>query len=309
MVIHNRLCYIPIMLGGLWFGIYGGIGTAFAISIAITPFIVLYHTSMYNGFLSDELIEIVFYLFIGWIIGMLSTAQRKEREKNDLLKEQLKNSEKLSTIGEIFAYMMHEIKNPLNAIKGTADIIADSSVESQKKLEFSNILKNEIQRLNRTLDSMLGYTKLNLTLTYCDIGEELNTTLKMLAPQAEKTGVKMQLFGINNFQVIVDCDKIKQVFINLVLNAFDAMKNGGLLNISLQQSANGYIDIAFKDTGQGILPENMKKLFKPFFTTKSHGTGLGLAISKRIVEEHNGKLLVENEYGNGTSFIVRLPCN
>ncbi len=306
--IHRRLCYIPIVLGGLWFGMYGGIGTAAGISIAIIPFVYT-HTGMHKDFVSGELVEMVFYLFIGWLTGMLTDAQRKEREKNDMLKEQLRSSERLSTIGELFAYMMHEIKNPLNSIKGTADIIADRTVDQQKKLEFAGLLKDEINRLNRTLDAMLGYTNMHLEYTTCDLLDEISTIVRLFSSQAEKSRVKINLSSTESIRMEMDCDRMRQVFINLIINAIQAMPDGGVLDIMLNKPDDMRVDIMFKDTGSGIRAEHMNSLFKPFFTTRRGGTGLGLAVSKRMVEEHGGRLSVQSEQGRGSVFTVRLPCS
>ncbi len=306
--VHRRLCYIPIVLGGLWFGMYGGVATAAGIALSILPFIYV-HREMHHGFVPGELVEIIFYIFIGWLSGMLSDAQKEERRKNDALKEQLRASERLSTIGELFAYMMHEIKNPLSSIKGAADIVADQSVDPGRKLEFSNLLKSEISRLNRTLDSMLTYTRMKLVLDECTVTAEISRIMNLLYAQAEKNSVRINLFFKEDIVIRVDCDKMRQVFINLILNAIEAMEHGGKLDILFTHTDNNYVEIVFKDTGPGIPPEHIQSLFRPFFTTRKNGTGLGLAISKRIVEEHKGKLLVQSEPGKGTVFTVRLPWN
>ncbi len=306
--VHRRLCYIPIVLGGLWFGVYGGVATAAGISLAVVPFIYM-HRSMGQEFIPGEIVEIIFYGIIGWLTGMLSDAQKNERKQNDVLKEQLRTSERLSTIGELFAYMMHEIRNPLSSIKGAADIVADQSVNPERKLEFAGLLKSEISRLNRTLDSMLSYTRMKLEPEECNINAEIGKIIGLLNGQAEKNGVKINLFSKDDVVVRVDCDKMRQVFINLILNAIEAMPSGGKLDIVSTGTDNTYREILFKDTGPGIKPEQINSLFKPLFTTKKTGSGLGLAISKRIVEEHKGKLLVRSELGRGAVFTVRIPCN
>ncbi|MCL5276597.1 MAG: ATP-binding protein [Deltaproteobacteria bacterium] len=307
-VLHRRLCYIPIVLGGLWFGVYGGVWTAAGISLSVVPFIYL-HREMAHGFASGELVEIMFYVFIGWLTGTLSDAQREERKKNDALKEQLRTSERLSTIGELFAYMMHEIKNPLSSIKGAADIVADQSVDQGRKIEFADLLKGEIGRLDRTLGSMLAYTSVRLDLRECDIMDELGGIVSLINTRAEKGNVEIHLSSREEMHAVADCDKMRQVFINIILNAVEAMDGGGRLDITARRAGNNHIDILFKDTGPGIPPQHMDNLFKPFFTTKKDGSGLGLAISKRIVEEHGGRLLVQSGPGKGTVFTVRLPCS
>ncbi len=307
-VLHRRLCYIPIVLGGLWFGIAGGVWTAVGISLSVVPFIYL-HRDMAGGFASGELVEIIFYLFIGWLTGMLSDAQREERRKNDTLKEQLRASERLSTIGELFAYIMHEIKNPLSSIKGAADIVADQSVGPERKLEFSALLKGEIGRLDRTLNTMLGYSRVPLDLKACDIVNELGKVVSLTSTQAEKAGVRINLSSTETIRTVADCDRMRQVFLNIILNAVEAMDRGGELDIVVRKVDDSSVDIAFGDTGPGIPPERMESLFRPFSSTKKGGTGLGLAISKRIVEEHGGRLLVRSEPGHGAVFTVRLPCS
>jgi signal transduction histidine kinase len=305
---HRRLCYIPIVLGGLWFGVYGGLATAAGISAAVVPFIYL-HRSMGHDFVSGELVELLFYLVIGALTGVLSDAQKRQRKRNDELQEQLRASERLSTIGELFAYLMHEIKNPLGAIQGAADIVADTSVDPRRKLEFAGLLKSEINRLSRTLNSMLSYTRMKLNPGACTITAEINRLLQLLRPQAEKNNVRINLFFQEAPDIQADCDKLRQVFINLILNAIEAMPAGGKLDIAVRRKDSATVEIVFQDTGPGIRPEHINSLGKPLFTTKPAGTGLGLAISKRIVEEHKGKLLIESKPGEGTVCTVRLPCN
>ena len=303
---HRRLCYIPIVLAGLWFGIGGGIATAAGISLAVFPFIYM-QRSMGHDFVSGELVEVLFYWVIGVLTGTLSDAQRRERKKNDVLKEQVRVSERLSTIGELFAYMMHEIKNPLSSIKGAADIVADESVIPERKIEFAGLLKSEIGRLNRTLDSMLSFTGTGLALEACDIGAEIGRIISLFNAQTEKNRVKISLSFKEPVTIRADCDKMRQVFINLMLNAIQAMGNGGKLEITIRRAARDGVEILFEDTGPGIPPDNINSLFKPFFTTRKDGSGLGLAIAKRIVEEHKGKILVQSTPGKGTIFTVRLP--
>ncbi len=306
--LHRRLCYVPIVLGGLWFGVYGGLFTATGISLAVTPFIVM-HRAMGRDFISGEIVEVVFYLFIGWLTGTMADAQRIERVKNDDLKEQLRLSERLSTIGELFAYMMHEIKNPLSSIKGAVDIVADQTVEPARRAEFSGLLKSEISRLNTTLNSMLAYANMRLDLKACDMTGEINKIIGLISAEAEKNRVTVGLSSAGAVPAVIDCDRMGQVFINLILNAIDAMPGGGRLDITVRTTDTNCTEVLFADTGTGIPESDMNRLFKPFFTTKKNGSGLGLAISKRIVEEHRGRLLVESRPGKGTLFTVRLPCN
>ncbi len=305
---HRRLCYIPIVLGGLWFGIGGGLATAAGISVAVLPFIAM-HRSMGHDFISGELVEVMFYLVIGGLTGILSDAQKRERKRNEELREQLRMSGRMSTIGELFAYMMHEIKNPLSSIQGAADIVADTSVDAQRKLEFAGLLKSEIGRLNRTLNSMLSFTRMKLNPGTCILTDEIGRLVELLRPQAVKNNVRINLLFQEAVSLQADCDKIRQVVINLLLNAIEAMTRGGRLDMTVRKTDNGMVDIVVQDTGPGIAPEHIKKLFQPFFTTKQAGTGLGLAISKRIVEEHKGKLFVESKPGTGAVFTVRLPCS
>lgn len=307
-VIHRRLCYIPIVLAGVWFGVSGGIGIALLISIAVIPFIYL-HRKVPHDFIASEVVEILFYIIIGWITGILSDAQRAMQRKNEILQEQLKTSERLSAVGELFAYIIHEIKNPLNSLKGAYDIVMDPSVNNQQRKEFSAILKNEIIRLNHILDSMLSYTRLKLNIEQCDIKWHLINVINLLSVAANTSNVRVSLTVTDNPIIYADCDKIKQVFVNLILNAIEAMPLGGELFVKVLQTDNDYIDIQFIDTGNGISPDNIPKLFKPLFTTKKTGTGLGLAISKRIIDEHKGKLFVKSTQGKGSTFTVRLPCN
>ena len=139
------------------------------------------------------------------------------------------------------------------------------------------------------------------------MGAEIGRIISLFNVQTEKSHVRISLSLKEPITIRVDCDKMRQVFINLMLNAIQAMGNGGKLEITIRRAGNDGVEILFVDSGPGIPPDLINSVFKPFFTTRKDGSGLGLAIAKRIVEEHKGKILVQSMPGKGTIFTVRLP--
>ena len=274
-------------------------------------------------------VEIFLFLLIGGTTGILSQMERSQRERyeqaivrldeshrklreqTDILfqtEEQLRRADRLSALGELSAGMAHEIRNPLGSIKGAAEILRDDYAPDAPKQEFIQILLKETDRLNYIVQEFLSFAKPKQPeLRQTDVNEVLESVLTLTAQQMKKSGVKMEKrlepsIGKRN----LDADLLKQAFLNLILNAIQAMDKGGVLTIESVLSG-GAIEVSISDTGAGISDENRKKLFSPFFTTRKDGTGLGLAITHRIIENHRGRIDVASEPGKGTRFLVRIP--
>lgn len=325
--IYRRLYYVPIVLGGLWFSLRGGVGTAIAASILYAPHVVFQwgHLPTANP---EQYLEILLYNVIGFITGFLTerentqrlryqrAAERLEesygklRKQADLIleiEEQLRRADRLSALGELSAGMAHEIRNPLGSIRGTAEILRDAFDPSDRRYEFTEILIREVDRLNRVVQDFLQFARpAPVERGSFDPEEALREVLALTAQQATKSGVEMHLAGGSIPPVAGNREQLKQAFLNLILNAVQAMPGGGRLTISLG-TENGQARIRFADTGQGIAPENLEKIFNPFFTTRQEGTGLGLAITHRIVQSHGGRLEVESRLGEGTTLTLYLP--
>ena len=226
----------------------------------------------------------------------------------------MKERDRLAALGEMAAGLAHEIRNPLGAIKGAAQLLVGPDgkpVTGQDVPEFLSIIVEEVNRLNRVVTQFLDYARpYKGEAAEIDLNEVVRKTAQLLENQGK---VVLQLAEVLP-RVRGDAEQLRQVFLNLGLNALEAMNGGGTLTIGTGRrpfrrrgDAGAFVEVRFHDTGPGIPREQMKNLFIPFFTTKEKGTGLGLPISQRIVTQHGGVIEVRSERGKGTTFTVSLP--
>lgn len=225
--------------------------------------------------------------------------------KNLEIYEGIRERDRLATVGEMAAGLAHEIRNPLGAIKGAAQYLMPTQ-ENTTQNEFLKIIVNEVDRLNKIVSQFLNYAKpLSQNLAETDLSGLLRSTLQMISRDFP-ANIHLR-YQSHSYFAVVDPSLIQQVFLNIILNAIQAMPDGGELKISMRHIKNN-VEIIFEDTGIGISEENLKKIFIPFFTTREGGTGLGLAISHKIVRAHQGSLRVESELRKGTKLIMTFPC-
>ena len=226
------------------------------------------------------------------------------------LEEELQRSERLAVIGKMAAGVAHELRNPLSSIKGLT-LLLKSKLNREKEGErTADILVNEVERLNRSIGELLDYAKPgHLHLESCNILSLIEKTLLLVEPDLKSYDVRVDRhWGDDPVTVLADRDKMSQVLLNILLNSLHAMEGverQRVLRVSLEVE-KGYAVVSISDNGCGIHSENLKKIFDPYFTTKSSGTGLGLALSLKTVEEHGGKLLVSSIYGEKTEFQLYL---
>jgi len=242
---------------------------------------------------------------------------KKLEETNIELREtqaQLIQSEKMSAIGQLAAGIAHEIRNPLNIIEGARYYLSHLLSKDQKTdpvNEYLDYIKQEVERTNRFIGSLLKFSKSEATrFELVDINSTLENTLILLKQQISDGDVNaIRIFDGNLPSIFGDTNQLWQVFVNIIMNAIQAMPEGGDLTIKTYRNGQDSIWISFKDTGIGMDKEDLSKIFDPFFTKKDAGTGLGLSISYSIIESHNGKIKVESEKGVGTDFTIELPLD
>jgi two-component system sensor histidine kinase PilS (NtrC family) len=224
------------------------------------------------------------------------------------LEAELKHKETLATIGEISANMAHEIRNPLASLKGSIEMLKEGTLTKDHGEKLMNIALSEMDRLNKIITDFLTYSRPKaLEFFRFDLHTMLDEILELIKSATMKSGaitIKKEFSGEN--LIFADPQKLRQVFMNLGMNAIESMPAGGEVVISTRNLKDSVI-ISVKDSGTGITYENLKDIFFPFFTTKDRGTGLGLSIAYRIVEEHLGKITVRSAPGKGTTFTVVLP--
>jgi PAS domain S-box-containing protein len=229
------------------------------------------------------------------------------------LEERVKRSEKLAILGEMAAVMAHEVRNPLNAIAGFAQLLQNKVSEDDPRRRYVDIITHEAFRIDTLISDILDFAhqKKRSDVEVC-LPDLIEKVLSDKAGAADKKKVELKKNVASDLPVLYgDVVRIERILLNLVNNAIDAMEESGeiCLGVERVESDTGpLVQITVSDTGCGIPPENMETIFKPFFTTKSSGTGLGLAIIQKIVEEHGGTISLKSEIGRGTAFSITLPA-
>jgi len=296
--LFRRLYYLPIILAGFRFGLRGGLISSIAVSLLFLPH-VLMTRAMLPRQASEAVFEIPLYLIVGIVTGILSDRQRRANES-------LARAERLKTLGEMAAGMAHEVKNPLAAIRSSAQILTERV--SGKEAQFAQIIVSEVDRLNRVVNEFLDYARpAPLKREPVLLSTLLDSCLELLAPVIKQAGVTVRWESRQGaHKVEADPNQLRQVFLNLLLNAVQSMAHGGEVTLGLSQ-AGGCTRVSIRDSGPGIPPDKLQQVFEPFYSTKPGGTGLGLPIAQRIVSEHGGKLLLENGPGKGLTATIVLP--
>lgn len=233
----------------------------------------------------------------------------KDLSEHKAFEDRVRRVDRLAAVGELAAGVAHEIRNPLAAISGSVQILVDELPKDHPSRVFGEVVLKEVDRLNVIIEDLLYFAKPSKNYVSCVHPNELVAdTLSLLSPILKKELVILEkYFDPSIGSISVDAELIKQVLVNLLLNAVQALPpEGGKITVTTQ-TANEGVEIIVKDSGTGMDPENIPRIFDPFFTTKDTGTGLGLAVSNKIVEIHRGYIRVESTVGIGSTFTICLP--
>jgi len=226
--------------------------------------------------------------------------------------EQLVQSAKLATIGKVSAGIAHEINNPLNNIYLTAEVLLEDlpNIECEERLEMVNDILIQADRAREVVHHLLAFSRSRQSalLENIDLVALVRQTLTFLKNQIRISQVTVHSqFPEYPITINGNANQLQQVFVNIILNAVQAMGAGGILSISIGPATEQMVEVRISDNGPGIPDEVKAHIFDPFFTTKNEGTGLGLSVSNSIIEEHNGKISLDSEQGQGTTFYITLP--
>jgi two-component system, NtrC family, sensor kinase len=247
-------------------------------------------------------------------LGELATAFNRMTaiiKHNKELEANLAQQGKMASLGVLSSGVAHEINNPLGVILGYAGYLEGKLAPDDPNYKYIHEIKRESKRCKKIVQDLLSYAR-----TPQPVLEEINLNglLDQIVDFAANHTDMHHVTVLKQFDpalpvIMVDGDQLRQVAINLILNAGAAMQQGGKLVVSSGFGPKGCVSLKFSDNGGGIPPEHMEKIFEPFFTTRVKGTGLGLAITKQIIEQHHGKIGIESEMGQGTTVEVRLPVD
>jgi signal transduction histidine kinase len=308
----------------------GGLIVSFALLCVILP-----RALLFSPYLHPLLRSIVFFvpavLLSLLIAALLDQIQHAERARLQLTavhqqlsqsfkrleenQEQLLQAEKLTSLGQMAASIAHELNNSLAGVLIYTQLLAkktaSDTLSKEVALDYLSKMDSEIDRSSRTIHNLLDFARPSAPkLTTVDVNQVIEKALSLVGHQAklERTQVIKELDP--SLPVLwADFDQLRQVFVNLILNAIQATENGGTLMLSTFPTNERGVRVKIEDTGSGISPENLRKLFTPFFTTKEkgQGVGLGLTVAHEIIERHGGRIEVESKEGKGTTFTVSLP--
>lgn len=320
--VYQRLYYIPIILASFWYGWRGGLGAAGLAGLSYLPHISLHWQHQNYDYALNQYAEIALFFVIGAVTGWLGDQKRRASERAERINTELQTAyadlrqtigqllqaERLSSLAEIASGVVHEIRNPLGAIKGAVEILEDELAEDSPRREFAQIAKIEVERIDKLVQEFFHFARAkepNKQPT--DINEVVHSVKLLIEHQAASQKVIIEDELAENLPIaFVDGEQIKQVLLNLSINSLQAMPEGGRLILRTTHS-DGKIIIEIKDTGGGIPEDIRTKIFDPFFTTKDKGLGLGLSVVYKIINQHEGEVSVSNHDG-GTKFRLSVPC-
>lgn len=320
-VVFQHLYYLPVVIAALSFGWQGGLAAAVFAGISHAPYIYLTWRVDPSATV-DQILEIPLFCVAAVVAGILSERERTQREHLERTTTQLaavyhelqesfermKRVERLSAVGQLSAGLAHEIRNPLASIAGAVGIIERNSDSESKRGECLSIIKRETDRLNRLLTSFLDFARPRAPrYQTIDLSSALDSVIALATHAVDRKPIVLRKETPVNLPAF-ECDpeQLKQVLLNLLINAIQASPNGS--NVVLSARCEGSkVFIQVKDEGAGIAPEIREKIFDPFFTTKESGTGLGLSVAHQIIEQHGGILTAEANADKGMTFSVVLP--
>jgi two-component system sensor histidine kinase HydH len=297
----TRFFYFPIFLGGLWFGLRGGVGVALLATLICSPHVVM-ELGRNQTIFSDELLELLLFNLVGPIVGGLTDRERRQRARNEELQT-------LAALGEAASSVAHEVKNIVIPMRGFLRRLRQICPVDTNAASYLEIVEKESARLDRMTQDMLSFARHpSGQKEPVDVRSLVEEVRRGLHEEFRSKGVQLlcRCDG-EEHPVLLNRDRIHLVLVNLLYNALHASTAGKevqLLTCRHQDS----LTIVIEDSGVGIPEEYLERIFQPFFTTRPKGTGLGLAVTQRVIEEHRGKIQVESESGLGTRITLDFPA-
>ena len=319
--IYQRLYYVPILAAAILFGLRGGLSASLFASAAYLPHIWLHWHHLQNIYALNQYAEIVIFNVVGGVTGILGdqiqrARARAEKTSTELQRayselrqtfEQLLRADRINSVGELSAAVVHEVRNPLASIKGAVEILEDEISPTSPRREFAEIIKVEVDRLDALVGEFLRFARPHKpAVAPASLNEIVRSVCTLTTQRAEAQRVSIETEFISDLPFIrIDAEQIKQLLLNLAINALQAMPQGGRLILRTRLDAERAV-IEVEDTGGGVDPGLRARVFDPFFTTKEKGTGLGLSIAYKIALEHGGSLALANGK-EGALFRLSLP--
>jgi two-component system sensor histidine kinase HydH len=242
-------------------------------------------------------------------LGLMAATRCRDREVSRLRKE-VAEAAHLAAVGRLAGSVAHEVRNPLSALRGLVQYLAKGREPGSKEAEYAEVAVSEVDRLERVVSGLLEYTRPRQPRRFpLDLRESLQGTLDLMADDPRAQGVDMVLQVDQDLPPVpADPDQVRQVMLNLLVNALEALDGRGRLLIKAQ-ALKGRVEVSVSDSGPGLPPGDAEQVFDPFFSTRERGTGLGLAIARRMAQAHGGDLKAANAPTGGAVFTLTLPLN
>jgi two-component system sensor histidine kinase HydH len=296
--LFTRLYYIPIILGGLWFGVWGGLRVSLVVTLICLPHAFLAFGAD-QALFYDEVLELFLFNLVGGIVGALRDRERRQKAANERLQA-------LATLGQTVSSVAHEMKNMLIPIRGFLRRIREN--QGPKAVTYLQIVDQESAKLEKMVKDMLAFGRFAaLQRREVEVGSLIEIVRDTLQEEFRDNGVNLVCTcQEGSRKVSLDPEKTHQALANLLHNALQASPKGKEVRLLIRPNQS-ILEMVVEDEGPGISQEHLDRIFQPFFTTKPHGTGLGLAITQQIVKEHGGEIRVESTPGKGTRVFLSFP--
>jgi len=301
-VVFREIYIIPILLAGFWFGFKGGLSASLLVSALYLPFVLLAGGD-FSAHTFGSLMEILLFNIVGGMLGWLRDREMSHQEK-------LRQVDCLAAMGRAVSSVAHDIKSPLVAIGGlTSQVHRRMSADDPARSKLEMVMR-QTARLDMLVKDMLAFARpLQLEKIPADINKLIAEVLVVASETAGRLNIQIKdRLATDLPRLAIDCHRMHQAVLNLVINAVDASSEGETVTIHTARG-NKNIIIEVMDRGPGVSPEIEKEIFKPFVSSKKEGTGLGLSIVKKVVEAHAGILSFHNNGQRGATFRISLPEN
>jgi len=321
--------YLPVIYAAMRFGPAGGIVSGLVITLLILPFMTNF-PAMTPSAMYTQWVEVGLINIIGWLTGFLTEEERKAKRKYKLaltvqkelveklkregqererLECEIRQTERVTALGHMSAGLAHEIRNPLGIMKVSIQMLAQEKGDDGVVSEYCRVLLEECERLNRLVSEFLSFARPKEPVRgRITLGKLLDEGVTLIQPALRQSHIQLDQARdpIDDQEVEVDPDQIKQVFLNILLNAIDAQGEGGVIHLEGVQQ-DGFVGFAISDEGPGISPDALPYIYDPFFTLKEKGTGLGLSVVHRILDQHGGRISTVNRRERGVRVEILLP--
>ncbi|MBW2062267.1 MAG: two-component sensor histidine kinase [Deltaproteobacteria bacterium] len=265
----------------------------------------------YLSIVTSLLFMTLLFMVLRQIVKRADKIIEERNAERRRFQEKLYQSERLAELGQMIAAVSHEVRNPLGIISSTSEILRGKLKQYEPDNQLAEVIVQESKRLNQIVTEFLDFARPKVPkITTTSLKDVLDKNLYYLSSELEKGGVKVIRRYGGPAVIQADPDQLYQAFLNIFLNAIQAMPEGGQINVKttgINGQKGDMAEVVISDTGEGIEPETLKNIFNPFFTTKDKGSGLGLSIVRNIIENHKGEVFIEPAEGGGARVVIHLP--